>query len=180
MVDINFENLPPQQGFKIDVRKLGGYTLVDEATETEEEPMMDLVTRPLGTNDFHVAYIEGEPGQALAWHTHTPIMHQAYLPLAGRVEVSYRDHDGEAHSVEAGPNEIIYLPAGAHNKVKVVGEERLRLYVIERETLIPRVEQLVGDSDGLYDPKEDPEYGLEIDTLRGRVLQRDEEAAQPY
>lgn len=183
MTEINFGNLPPQEGFTIDVRALDGYDLHPEGETYEhagEEPPFDVVTRPLGTNEFHLAYIEGDPGDAIPWHTHTPIMHQAYIPLEGRIEVSYRDNDGEVHSVEAEPDEIVYLPAGAHNKIKAVGEGRVRMLVVERETLIPRVEQLVGESEGLYDPQEDPEYGLEIDTLRGRVLQREEGAVEPF
>jgi len=183
MVDINFANLPPQEGFKIDVSKLGGYSLHPEDEEYElagDEPEFDIVTRPFGSNEFHVAYIEGEPGSAIPWHTHTPIMYQTYMPLQGRVEVSYKDHDGETHSIEAGPDEIVYLPAGAHNKIKAVGDKRVKMYVIERETLITRIEHLVGESEGIYDPVKDPEYGLEIDSLRGHVLEQDEDAIEPY
>lgn len=182
-MDINFTNLPPQEGFKIDVSKLGGYDLHPEDEEYEmkgDEPFFDITTRPFGSNEFHVAYIEGEPGAAIPWHTHTPIMYQTYMPLQGRIEISYKDNDGEVHSVEAGPDEIVYLPAGAHNKIKAIGDERVRMYVIERETLITRVEHLVGDAKGLYDPKNDPEYGLELDTLRGNVLEVDDDAVERY
>lgn len=183
MVDINFTNLPPQEGFKIDVAKLGGYDLHPEGEEYEhddDEPRFDIVTRPFGSNEFHIAYIEGEPGATIPWHTHTPIMYQTYMPLQGQVEVSYKDHDGEVRSTVAGPKEVVYLPPGAHNKIKAVGDERLNMYVIERETLITRVEHLVGDAAGLYDPKNDPEYGLEIDTLRGHVYEVEEDAVERY
>jgi len=183
MVDINFANLPPQQGFKIDVRELEGYSLHPEDEEYEhagDEPPFDVSTRPFAANDFHVAYAEGDPGCVIPWHTHTPIMYQTYMPLQGRIEVAYKDNEGETHSVEAGPQEIVYLPAGAHNRVEAVGDERVKLYVVERETLIPRVEQLVGDAEGIYDPKTDPEFGLQIDSLRGNVIDADEDAVTEY
>ena len=181
---INFKNLPPQEGFKIDYRKLGGYDLHPDGVEgydlSGDEPMMDIATRPLGTNEFHISYTDGEPGAAIPWHTHTPNMHQTYIPLEGEVRVNYKDNDGEVCSTEAEPGEMVYLPAGAHNKIEVIGDTRLRMLVVERETLITRVEHLVGEAKGLYDPKNDPEYGLEIDSLRGEVIQQDDEAVEPY
>lgn len=182
---INFANLPPQQGYKIDYRKLQSYDLHPDGVESydlgEGQPMMDVLSRPLGTNDFHISYIEGEPGSAIPWHTHTPIMQQAYIPIAGRVRVSYKDNDGEVHSTEAEQGEMAYLPAGAHNKIEAVGEERLEMLVVERETLVGRVEQLLEDgSEGVYDPQEDPTYGLEIDSLRGEALHVDEASTEPY
>lgn len=183
MVEINYQNLPPQEGFKIDVGQLGGYDLHPEGEEYEhddDEPRFEVTTRPFASNDYHIAYLEGDPGATIPWHTHTPIMYQTYIPLQGRVEVSYRDNDGEVHTTEAEPDEIVYLPAGAHNRVRAVGDERVRVYVIERETLIPRVEHLVGDAAGLYDPKNDPEHGLEIDSLRGNVLEVDDAAVERY
>lgn len=181
---IDFGNLPPQQGFLIDYKNLQSYDLHPDGVEnyalSEGEPMFDVLSRPLGTNDFHISYIEGDPGQAIPWHTHTPIMQQAYVPLTGRVEVSYVDNDGETHSTEAGPGEMAYLPAGAHNKIKAIGDERLEMLVVERETLIGRVEQLLDDAEGVYDPKNDPSYGLEIDSLRGDPIQIDDESVTPY
>lgn len=184
MVAINYQNLPPQKGYKIDVRELEAFTVHPEDGRDPDEPKPPkFLSRAFGSNEFHITYIEAEPGEMLPWHTHTPIMQQIYMPLKGRVRISYKDNDGEEHHVEGGPYELIYLPPGAHNQIEAVGDEDLHMQVIERETLITRVEHLIDDDTGVddvYDPKEDPKYGLEIDTLRGRVLEIQDQAVEPY
>lgn len=183
MVDINYQNLPPQEGYKIDVRKLEGFTVHPGNPPDEGPTPPRFLGRAFGSNDFHITYIEMEPGEMLPWHTHTPIMQQIYMPLKGRVKVSYVDNDGDEHDVEGGPYELIYLPPGAHNQIECVGDEDLHMQVVERETLITRVEHLINDNtdaDDVYDPKNDPKYGLEIDTLRGRVLEMQEGAVESY
>lgn len=185
MVDINFQNLPPQEGFVIDTEKLGSYSLhPEDAGEYEHMedgmPVISKSGRAFGSNDMHISWIEGNPGEGIPWHTHTPIMYQLYIPFQGRVAVNYKDNDGETHRTETDPGEIVYLPPGAHNKIELIGDEYVNLMVIEYETLITRVEHLVGDSEGLYDPKEDPYYALELDTLRGNVLEMDEDCVERY
>lgn len=184
MVEINFKNLPHQEGFKVDLSKIGSYDLHPDEDDYElkdaGEPVISKSGRAFGSNDMHVSWIEGEPGEAIPWHTHTPIMYQLYVPFQGRVAVNYKDNDGEPHRTEAGPEELVYLPPGAHNKIELIGDEDVKLMVIEYETLITRVEHLVGDSKGIYDPKEDPYYALELDTLRGRVLELDEHCVTRY
>jgi len=183
MVDINYQNLPPQEGFKVDVREMDAFSPHPESEEDESEEGPNppsYLGRAFGSNEFHITYIEMEPDELLPWHTHTPIQHQIYMPLEGTVRVKYVDNDGEEHSVDAEPFQLVYLPAGAHNQIENAGDDTLKLQVIERETLIPRVEHIVGESEDLYDPKNDPKYALEIDTLRGEVLQRQEQATERY
>ncbi|MDZ7701505.1 MAG: hypothetical protein U5J98_05250 [Halobacteriales archaeon] len=120
--------------------------------------------------------MESEPGGVIDWHTHTPHMYQIDMPIEGRVEISYEDEEGEIHTVEAGPEELVYLPPGAKNKVKAVGEERLRLYVIYRQIVVPQVEQMVG----LADQHSRTNPGLEIDTIRGIVHKVQDGAVDPF
>ena len=172
----------PQQNFRSTIRRSRVTTSPDgvEADDfSEGQPMFDVLSRPLGTNDFPSSDIEGDPGQAIPWHTHTPITQQASIPTNGRVRVGYTDTDEETHSTEAGPGEMASLPAGAHTKIEAIGEDRLEMLVVERETLIGRVEQLLEDSEGGYDPKDDPASSPGIDSLRGEVIRRDADAVGP-
>jgi uncharacterized RmlC-like cupin family protein len=98
------------------------------------------------------------------------------VPVTGQVEIYYKDENNKIHTTEAGPGEMIYLPPGAHNKVKAVGEDTLRLYVIYRQIIFPQVEQMVGQSD----QHSETNLGLEIDTLRGIILKNQDQAVDPF
>ena len=104
---IDCSNLPPQQGFETNYKDLESDDLHPDGVETdaisEGQPMFDVRRRPLGTSDFHISSIEGDPGQVIPWHTHTPIVLQASLHTTGRVRVSYTGNDGETHSYGSRP-----------------------------------------------------------------------------
>lgn len=181
MRELNYERLPPQVGYTIDIREVEGFRLHPESTEYErqdpDEPLPDKVSYPFAGNSFRVGYVEGDPGTAIPWHTHATKTHQVYSPLEGRIAVNYRDNAGEVHRTEAGVDEWVYLPSGAHNKIEFVGGSRGRFLVSETAPTTPRIDHLVGDVDSTYDPTEDqlirtPGCGLELDTLRGDVVQR--------
>jgi quercetin dioxygenase-like cupin family protein len=158
----------PQEGFKIRARDVEGIDLYEDAEDSDDigeadESPPEFTSHIFRSNDFNISYMEAEPGQILDWHTHTPHMYQINMPVTGRVEISYEDEDGERHSTEAGPEEMVYLPPGAKNKVKAVGDSTLRLYVIYRQIVVPQIEEMVGIAD--QHARTNP--GLEIDTLRG-------------
>jgi quercetin dioxygenase-like cupin family protein len=177
----DFTEFLPQEGYKIDAESVEGIDLYedmddpDEVGEADESPP-DFTSHVFRSNDFNISYMESEPGGVIDWHTHTPHMYQINFPVQGRVEISYLDEDEAIHTTEAGPGEMIYLPPGAHNKVKAVGEEQLKLYVIYRQIVVPQVEEMVGvaDQHGRVNP------GLEIDTLRGIVHARQEGAVEEF
>jgi len=116
-LDLAFENFPPEEGYKIDFKRLKGnhHKKADELRD-EWEPEFDVVARAFGGNELDIAYIEGDQGQAINWHTHVPSVYQVYIPLAGWAEISYVDNEGETHTTEAGADELVYLPPGAHNR----------------------------------------------------------------
>lgn len=171
----------PQTGYKMRVEDVGGIDLyeemddADELGEADEHPP-DFTAHLFRSNDFNISYMESEPGGVLDWHTHSPHMYQINMPVEGRVEISYRDEDDEVHTVEAGPEEMVYLPPGAHNKVKAVGDGTLRLYVVYRQVVVPQVEEMVGVAD--QHARTNP--GLEIDTLRGIVHARQDDAVDEF
>lgn len=177
----DFTSFLPQEGFVIDAREVEGVDLYedmdadDEFGESDERPP-DFTSHVFRSNDFNLSYMESEPGGVIDWHTHTPHMYQINMPIEGRVEISYEDEEGEIHTVEAGPEELVYLPPGARNKVKAVGQERLRLYVIYRQIVVPQVEQMVG----LADQHSRTNPGLEIDTIRGIVHKVQDGAVDPF
>jgi mannose-6-phosphate isomerase-like protein (cupin superfamily) len=171
----------PQVGYKMrvdDVEGLNMYKSMDNPSDlgTSDENPPDFTAHMFRSNDFNISFMKSEPGGVLDWHTHTPHSYQINMPVSGRVEISYEDEDGEIHSTEAGPEEMIYLPPGAHNKVKAIGDETLRLYVIYRQSVVPRVEEMVG----VADVTAETNPGLEIDTLRGIVHESQDIAVDEF
>jgi quercetin dioxygenase-like cupin family protein len=176
-----FDSFLPQEGFVIDARDVEGVDLYEDAEDRDvvgedDERPPDFTSHVFRSNDFNLSYMESEPGGVLDWHTHSPHMYQVNMPIQGRVEISYEDEDGEVHAVEAGPEEFVYLPPGAHNKVKAVGDERLRLYVVYRQIVVPQVGQMAG----LADQHSRTNPGLEIDTLRGIVHAVQDGPVEPF
>lgn len=177
----DFEAFLPQEAYKIRARDVEGIDLYEDAEDVDEvgegdETPPDFTSHVFRSNDFNISYMESEPGGTIDWHTHTPHMYQINMPVAGHVEISYEDESGEIHSVEAGPEEMVYLPPGAKNKVKAVGDETLRLYVIYRQIVVPQVEEMVGIAD--QHARTNP--GLEIDTLRGIVHAMQDGAVEKF
>ncbi len=177
----DFSVFLPQEGYKLRVEDVEGIDLYRDMAEPDslgedDEQAPDFTAHLFRSNDFNISYMESEPGGTIDWHTHTPHMYQINMPVAGRVEITYEDEDGELHSTEAGPEEMIYLPPGAKNKVKAVGDETLRLYVIYRQIVVPQVEEMVGAAD--QHPDTNP--GLEIDTLRGIVHDIQDDAVTKF
>jgi len=175
----DFTPFLPQVGYKMPVEDVEGVDLYEDMGDPdhvgeEGEHPPDFTAHLFRSNDFNISYMESEPGGVLDWHTHTPHMYQINMPVTGRVEISYEDEDGEIHTTEAGPEEMVYLPPGSKNKVKAVGEETLRLYVVYRQIVVPQVEEMVG----LADQHARTNPGLEIDTLRGIVHERQDAAEE--
>ncbi|MFC3958786.1 cupin domain-containing protein [Halovivax cerinus] len=177
----DFDAFLPQEGYTLRVDDVEGIDLYEDAGEQESigddgESPPDFTAHLFRSNDFNVSYMESEPGGVLDWHTHSPHMYQLNMPVQGRVEITYLDEEGDEHVAEAGPEEMVYLPPGAHNKVKAIGDETLRLYVIYRQIVVPQVEEMVGVAD--QHPRTNP--GLEIDTLRGIVHALQDDAVEPF
>lgn len=177
----DFTEFLPQVGYKIRAEEVEGIDLYDDMGESEslgegDETPPDFTSHVFRSNDFNISYMESEPGGILDWHTHTPHMYQINFTVQGRVEISYEDEDGEVHTAEAGAGEMIYLPPGAHNKVKAVGDETLKLYVVYRQIVVPQVEEMVGAAD--QHARTNP--GLEVDTLRGIVHERQPDAVEEF
>lgn len=177
----DFTGFLPQEGYVINARDVEGVDLYEDMSDRDalgedDERPPDFTSHVFRSNDFNLSYMESEPGGVLDWHTHTPHMYQLNMPIEGRVEISYEDEAGEIHTIEAGPEELVYLPPGAKNKVKAVGDERLRLYVVYRQIVVPQVEQMVG----LADQHARTNPGLEVDTIRGIVHAIQDGAVDPF
>lgn len=181
MVELNYERLPPQQGFVVDIDAIQPHTNLGQRSDQSALG----VCRPIGTNDLHVAYSRGEEGDILPWHTHNPAMYQIILQLEGRARQSYKDNQGNVHTVEVGPGELTYLPNGAHNRVEIVEGPSRRIAIECHETWNARMDMVVGptseeaSTDTTYDPA-DPHWGLWYDNLRDVVHEIDEDAVTRY
>jgi mannose-6-phosphate isomerase-like protein (cupin superfamily) len=175
MVQVDYENLPKQVGYRIDLEKTRG----NHHKAVGEEPEFDITQRVFGSNEFDIAYIEGPPGRGFAWHNHAPTLYQVYIPMSGEVEILFKGNDGKTKEMTANKGQMLYLPPGARNKVRAVGEEPLELLVVGRELKITRVDQVIDESsDEVYNPHDDPEYLLNLDPLRGTVVDMDERAVE--
>lgn len=174
---VNYKNLPKQQGYKIDLSKLDmdSYQLYsDDSVATPG------VVRAFGGNEFHITYKQADPGHTIPWHLHSPTNYQVALPITGEFKWFYKDNSGNERSTTIGAGEMAYLPPGAYNKLEVVGDERHEAFVVERESGVPRIEHLIGDDENVYDPWEDPVWGLWLDTYRGKEWVVDENAVTRY
>jgi quercetin dioxygenase-like cupin family protein len=127
------------------------------------------------TNDVITTWTEGEPGATIPWHSHSPEMYQVLVNIEGRCRWYYRDNDGVERSIEGGPGEVIYLPAGAENKVEVVGDEHHVHVGILKRPRVHRLEHLFEGAEGLYDPREFP-AAFVFDDMNDRVVRKDDDA----
>lgn len=181
MVELNFEKFPPQRAFKIDMKAVPRHSNLGQR---QDQPAPEL-SRPIGTNDIHIAYSVGDAGDLVPWHTHAPALYQEYIPLEGRIRMGYKDNDGEKHFAEAGPGEMLYLPNGAHNMFEFL-EDGTRLLVLEcKETWIGRLDHMVGitgedaSEDTMYELN-NPSWGLWYDNLRDVVHEKVDDAVEEW
>jgi len=170
----NYGVLPEQQPFKI---KVEDSPLIAEAASVGDHETAMEIRSTILTNDIITTWTEGDPGAIIPWHSHSPEMYQILVNIEGRCVWKYRDNDGEVQSIEGGPGELIYLPAGAENRVEVVGDERHMHLGILKRPRVPRIEHLIGDTRHLYDPKKFP-AALVIDDMNDRVVRRNDQSEE--
>lgn len=180
MFEPNYENLPAPMGFSIDVKKLDLFS--EDPDDDGDGPVLGYAFR---SDSMDVVYGEMPPGTKLPWHTHEPHTSQLYWVLEGELKTNYKDNDGERHSVTASADDeqLVYLPAGAHNQLENVGDEELRFLSFKDMggTVRGRLDHYVGDTDKHYDPKEDVTTpGVDILPRRGKVLEMDKEATEEW
>lgn len=182
--EIKHEHLGLLRGFKIDLDKLAGSHHEDkyeDDSQRPDEPIPQVQTYAFQANEFDLGYVEANPGETIAWHNHAPNLYQLYIPLQGRVRMSYLNSEGEERVGEAEPGELLYLPPGATNRVEAIGDETLKILAVERGVGVKRVDQILEEyADDEYDPFTDPDTALSIDTLRGEVRELNEEAVSEY
>ena len=168
----NYEMLPEQQAYSIDVSK--SPVLAEAANTGPDEAPMEIRSTIL-TNDCITTWTSGDPGAVIPWHNHSPEMYQVLVNIKGRCVWHYKDNAGEERSIEGGPGDIVYLPAGAENKVEVVGDEEHTHIGFLKRPRVPRIEHLYGETDGLYNPREFP-AAFVYDDMNDRIVRQHEEA----
>lgn len=167
--DIDYSALPRQRAYSVDI---DACPLFGDPSGGEDWSQQFKV--PMQTSDLTVAWSTGEPGDVVDWHTHMPTVYEILVPLRGRAIWHFRDNDGAEKRIEAGQGEMVYLPAGAENKMEVVGDEPLELLSIFPNESITRVGQLLGGVDRV-DP-EGRSIGLWFDDRRDEVVSKRDEA----
>ncbi len=173
MVEIDHSALPEQKAYRVSVDKA---PVIDESGDMDDEDVGAQVIRaPILTNDNIITWTTGSPGDVIPWHNHSPEMYQILINTEGRCVWHYKDNDGNKQSIEGGPGDIIYLPAGAENKVEVVGDEPHTHIGVLHRPRVPRVEQLVGQTEGVYDHREFP-AAFVYDDMNDRVVRMDSDA----
>ncbi len=182
MVELNLENFPAQNGFKIRFDDVPSHSNFGQSGDTSAPRNR----RALGTNDMHISWAVGEEGDMIPWHTHLPDLYQAVIPYEGALRVSFLDNDGEEKVCEIGEREMMYLPSGAHNQVEFLESPTVML-TIHSEVTHPaqRVEHIVNadsatdtDQENVYDPKNVDHWGIEYDNLRGKIISIDEDSVE--
>ncbi|WP_313691820.1 cupin domain-containing protein [Halorarum halobium] len=164
----NYAALPRQKPFKV---KATASPTVAEAGETADgDPHMTIYSTVL-TNDFISTWTTGEPGATIPWHSHSPEMYQVLFNVEGRCRWHYKDNDGTERSIDGNPGEVIYLPAGAENRVEVIGDEQHTHIGALKRPRVPRLEHLMGETEGLYDHTEFP-AALVYDDMNDRVVRQ--------
>ncbi|MFB6311660.1 MAG: cupin domain-containing protein [Salinirussus sp.] len=182
--EIKQEHLGLLQGFKIDLDALAGshhHDKYEDESQRPDDPIPHVQTYAFQANEFDLGYVEADPGETIAWHNHAPALYQIYIPLEGRVRMTYIDSEGNERSGEGERGDLLYLPPGATNKMEVVGDETLKILAVERGVGVKRVDQILEEyADDEYDPFSDPDTALSIDTLRGEVRELNETAVEEY
>lgn len=177
MVELDLENFLPQRGFKIDIDAIPTNREIGQTEGSSAGGSRRLIQ----TNTMTVMYLEGEEGEGIPWHTHTPTMDQFIITTRGRIKFWFKDNDGETHEAEIGAGEAFYLPPGAHNKDEIL-EGPAEFFVIQPRTGVNRLDFFIEgstgtfDEDSLYDPHDLPHVALEYDNLRGKVIDIKEDA----
>lgn len=177
MVEIDLENFLPQRGFKIDIDAIPTNREIGQTEGSSAGGSRRLIQ----TNTMTVMFLEGEEGESIPWHTHTPTMDQFIVPQKGTIKFWFKDNDGETHEVEVTEGESFYLPPGAHNKDEVV-EGPAEWLIFQPRVGVNRLDFFIEGSTGtfneddLYDPHDLPHVALEYDNLRGVVHDMKDEA----
>lgn len=174
VVEKNHQVLPTQKAYKVDAKQSPQIAEAVKYEKDDDSPEMDIRGTVL-TNDVITTWSEGEPGATIPWHSHSPEMYQVLVNFKGRCKWYYKDNDNQQRSIEGGPGDIIYLPAGAENKVEVVGDEHHVHVGMLKRPRVHRLEHLLGETDGLYDPREFP-AAFVFDDMNDRVVRKKESA----
>lgn len=183
MVEPNYQNLPAPQGYVIDLEKMELWDYRSKSDDPDEPaPRLNLA---FNTPTMDIWLVEIPSGLMLPWHTHEPHTSQVYWLLQGEIKVNYKDSKGEPHSYvgKANDEELIFLPAGAHNQIESVGDETLRFLSIKEGggAVNGRLDHIFGDVDKHYDPNVDPlPAGLDILPTRGKVLEKQDDIVTEY
>ena len=143
--------------------------LEGEGSDTQE------IRSVMFTDDLMVTWTTGEPGDVIPWHSHMPGMYQILTTIEGECIWHYKDNNGEKQSIHAGPGDVVFLPGGAENKVEVIGDDPHTHIGTFPRLRVPRIEHLVSETAGVYDPKEMP-VGLWYDTMRDKIVKKDDNA----
>lgn len=159
----NFEELPEQQAYKVDIDKSACFDL----DTINSYPLV-------WTNEIHSFMLEGEPGTEIDWHTHMPDMDQINFVIQGKVRYRLEQEGGE-QVLELEENEVVYLPGGARHKVEHIGDETVRQITIYKAVGVPRSEMLDAEEYENYDTDEFP-VNLWIDRLREEVVMKNDDA----
>ncbi|MFB6310419.1 MAG: cupin domain-containing protein [Salinirussus sp.] len=163
--DLNYEFLPDQHGYTVDVEAADAFKIDSMTSRTA-----------IFTNDFRVNMLEGYPGDGLDWHTHMPNIEQTNFCLEGHLRAYLEREDGDIQILEIGPGELMYLPGGARHALEVIGEGRHRHLNIFTPDAVGRTEQLRKDIDPPYATKENWPVALWVDRQRNEVVRKNGDA----
>lgn len=163
---VDLEALPAQKAHKVSISE--SPPVLESDVENSQHPRM-----PIRTNDVWISWTRGDPGDIIEWHTHVPDMYQILIVLEGECRWHYLNNDGEEQTITAEADEVVYLPAGATNKVEVIGEEHHTHMAVSPVSTFNRVEHQLGGAPYTMD---EFNVGLWFDSIRDEIVEADEDA----
>jgi mannose-6-phosphate isomerase-like protein (cupin superfamily) len=180
----NFPFLPKQVGYVVDID--GVNTIDYYQGGANEGGLTKTISAPFKGGGIDIMFLEIDPGVVFPWHTHQPHTADTYWILNGTLEVSYKDNDGEVHSIvrSAEDEDYIYHSPGAHNRLENVGDETARVLNIKLGggSVDGRLDLIAGDPDKHFDRAaiDKQARGLDIDTRRAHVFGKQDDAVEEW
>jgi hypothetical protein len=173
----NFEWLPPQTGYAIDIHEV-------PSVEFGESSKLCAPFKGGGVDFYYGESGTGSENAGGGWHTHQPHTADLLWLIEGKRKIHYKDNQGKTHSIvqDAEEEQLVYQPAGAHNRVEVIEPTRGFDIKLGGGSVMGRLDLIAGNPDEHFDRKsfEHQGRGLDLDIRRGHVFHMNDDSVREW